>query len=85
LAAVSIENAALGIVLIVAGVAAAAWSIVAETYDDRLEDRSLDRVRRFGWRYDPLPVTRVRRAAGVTLGIAMLVAGAWWLVSGYSA
>jgi hypothetical protein len=44
----SIEDAALGIALIVAGVAAAAWSVIADTYDDRLEDRSLDRVRRVG-------------------------------------
>jgi 4-hydroxybenzoate polyprenyltransferase len=81
---VGIEDAALGIALIVAGVAAAAWSMVADTYDDRLEDRSLDRVHRFGWRDDPLPMTRARRAGGVTLGVAMLVAGAWWLVTGYS-
>jgi hypothetical protein len=79
-----IEDAAVGIVLIVAGVALAASSVVVDTYDDRLEERSLERVRLFGWRYDPLPVTRLRRAVGLTFGIAMVVAGAWWLISGHS-
>jgi hypothetical protein len=84
LPAVGVEDAGAGVALIIAGVAATTWSTVADTYDDRLEDRSLDRVSHFGWRDDPRPITRARRVAGVIVGIAMVSAGAWWLVTGWS-
>jgi nitrogen fixation-related uncharacterized protein len=43
---VSAEDVLVGIVLVAVGVATVVWSLVSDDYDDRLEDRSLDRVRR---------------------------------------
>jgi hypothetical protein len=46
----TIEDLAPGIALIAVGVAMSIWALVGDTYDDRLEGRSMDRIRRLGWR-----------------------------------
>jgi hypothetical protein len=61
------------------------WSLLADTYDDRLEDRSLERIRQHGWRPAPLPVTTARRVLGVMLGVLIAGVGVWWLVAGHAA
>lgn len=77
----TIEDLALGIALIAVGVATSIWSLVGDTYDDRLEDRSFDRLRRLGSRSDPLPVTPIRRVFGVAFGLLVAAAGLWWLAT----
>jgi hypothetical protein len=79
----SAEDLLLGIALVAVGVAAVVWSLLGRTYDDRLEDRSLDRLRRLGWSYSPLPITSTRRAFGAVFGLIITGAGAWWLLSGH--
>jgi hypothetical protein len=69
-----------GISLIVVGCAVIAWSLLGDSYDDRLEDRSLERVGRVGWGDHPLPIRRSRRIAGVAAGIMLVLAGAAWLI-----
>ena len=51
------EDLLLGIALLVVGVAVLLWSVLGDTCDDRLEERSLDRLRRVGWSASPLPIT----------------------------
>jgi hypothetical protein len=72
-----------GIVLVAVGVATVVWSLVSDDYDDRLEDRSLDRVRRLGWNYSPPPMTLSRRVGGAILGLIIAGTGVWWLLDGY--
>jgi hypothetical protein len=63
------------------GIAVSAWLLVGDTYDDRLEDRSVDRVRRIRWRYDP--ITADERAPGIRRGVGGRDRrGVWSLVSG---
>jgi hypothetical protein len=73
----------LGIALVTVGVAAVLWSLLGDTYDDRLEDRSLDRLRSLGWSYSPLQITLTRRVFGAGFGLIITGAGVWWLLSGY--
>jgi hypothetical protein len=80
---ISAEDLIVGFALLVVGVAMLLWSVLGDTYDDRLEERSLDRLRRLGWSASPLPITPARRLLGVVFGLAVTASGAWWLLGGY--
>ena len=79
----TVEDLALGVALAAVGIAVVAWSLIGDTYDDRLEDRSLKRIREVGWGYDPVPITKARRISGTVFGALIAGAGAWWLMSGH--
>ena len=79
----SAEDLFLGIALVAVGVAVVVWSVLGDTHDDRLETRSLDRLRRLGWSESPLPVTGARRVLGAACGLVIAGSGAWWMLVGH--
>jgi len=72
----SAEDLFLGIAPVAVGVAVVLWSAVGDSYDDRLEDRSLARIRRLGWSDSPRPITLARRIFGAAFGLIIAGSGA---------
>jgi hypothetical protein len=79
----SVEDLFLGIALVAVGAATVLWSALGDIYDDRLEDRSLDRLGRLGWSDSPLRITLARRIFGAVFGLIITGVGAWWLLRGH--
>jgi hypothetical protein len=75
-----LDELAFGLAVIGSGVGAIVWAVAAKSFDDRWSgERDTDRFARLGVRYDPLPVRRHHRAAGVVVGLALVIAGVLFL------